>query len=171
MRRCYDVSCPAFPDYGGRGVTVQDDWHDFRRFFADVPPRPTAGHTFGRVDNSGGYSRRNTRWETRTQNNNNRRNNVLITAQNKTMTAAEWGRNTGLSRGLVLERVKIGWSPEKAATTPAGRPGQKPRTKYRRNGELLSLWDWSKKLNVKYGTMKWRAKHGKLAGFTPVTVN
>ncbi|AMR57734.1 hypothetical protein vB_PsyM_KIL4_0001 [Pseudomonas phage vB_PsyM_KIL4] len=32
MSRCYNPKCLAYPDYGGRGVSVCTDWHDFQKF-------------------------------------------------------------------------------------------------------------------------------------------
>ena len=32
LQRCYDESCKSYPNYGGSGVTVSKDWHDFQNF-------------------------------------------------------------------------------------------------------------------------------------------
>lgn len=40
LHRCYDPSWPDYPAYGGRGVFVEERWHDFNNFLADAPRLP-----------------------------------------------------------------------------------------------------------------------------------
>lgn len=41
MSRCYDMNNSDFPHWGGNGVTVHEDWHDFTQFADDVPDKIT----------------------------------------------------------------------------------------------------------------------------------
>jgi hypothetical protein len=86
IARCENPADPAWPDYGGRGITVCPAWHDPARFIADVeaeigprPPGRTPGGrpcwTLDRVDNDGGYRPGNIRWATYAGQNRNRRSN------------------------------------------------------------------------------------------------
>jgi hypothetical protein len=37
MQRCYDPSCISYADYGAKGVYVDERWHCFEHFLADLP--------------------------------------------------------------------------------------------------------------------------------------
>lgn len=72
--RCSNVNSPAWPNYGGRGITVCDEWRNsFEAFLAYVGRKPTAQHSIGRIDNDKGYAPGNVEWQTREQQANNQR--------------------------------------------------------------------------------------------------
>lgn len=77
LRRCEDPKDPAYANYGGRGITVSEAWHDIRQFFADMEPSWHKGLELDRIDNEGPYSKENCRWVTHMDNNRNKRTNVL----------------------------------------------------------------------------------------------
>jgi len=72
--RCLNPNHRAYPDYGGRGVIVHEDWaEDFVAFLRHVGPRPSPKHSLDRLDNDRGYEPGNVAWRTKVQQNNNRR--------------------------------------------------------------------------------------------------
>jgi hypothetical protein len=80
MARCYNEKHPGFRNYGGRGITVCDAWHDPRVFAAwveqNLGSRPD-GSTMDRIDNDRGYEPGNMRWATRSMQGRNRRSGVV----------------------------------------------------------------------------------------------
>lgn len=72
-RRCYDSSYHASHRYGGRGITVCDEWrNDFWAFASWADATYIEGMTIDRTDNDGNYCPDNCRWVTREDNTRNR---------------------------------------------------------------------------------------------------
>lgn len=107
IRRCYGVTGKDYPAYGGRGIFVCSEWRfSFSAFLEDMGERPQ-GTSLDRIDNDGPYSPDNCRWATPAQQCANKRNNVLVTRNGKTQTAAQWERELGFSRGTIRQRIRV----------------------------------------------------------------
>jgi hypothetical protein len=68
--RCFNPNSADFPDYGGRGITMSQEWRDsFPKFYEHIGPKPSDGKRYSvdRVDNTKGYVPDNVRWATDAQ--------------------------------------------------------------------------------------------------------
>lgn len=119
IQRCTDPNGTDREYYGGRGITVCDRWRKFSNFIADMGRRPFPEAQIDRVNNDGPYTPENCRWTTRLENANNKRNNRRIEWREETRTLAEWARHLGIRASTLWDRLdKLGWSVERAFTTP-----------------------------------------------------
>lgn len=113
-KRCLNPNCINYNDYGGRGITVDERWLDFRNFLEDMGEKPK-GYSLDRIDNDRGYSKENCRWADLATQSNNRRNNRRYEYSGKTLTIAQWAKEYNLSHKLVHQRIfRDGMSIEEA---------------------------------------------------------
>lgn len=120
MLRCYNPNSSHYDRYGGRGISVCEEWHDFWMFVKwsdSVGGKPEKGE-IDRIDNDGNYCPENCRWATRTQQNSNKSNNVVIEYNGKAQTLMEWSKETGITWQALNHRYHRGWSVERMLTTP-----------------------------------------------------
>lgn len=117
QQRCKSATHASFPNYGGRGITVDPRWDDILIFIADMGERPE-GCTLDRIDNDANYGPDNCRWATAVEQQNNQRGNVLITHEGITRTAEQWNQALGFPSGIIHNRLRHGWSVEDALSRP-----------------------------------------------------
>ncbi len=110
----------AYKHYGGRGITMCDDWfNSFESFLRDMGERP-ADRSIDRIDNNQGYYKDNCRWATLKEQANNKRSNVLYEYDGKKLNLTQWANLLNISRESLSSRFKYGWSIEKILGTPIG---------------------------------------------------
>ena len=72
--RCINPRNRKYPDYGGRGITMCQEWSSsFKAFFDHMGVRPSNLHSLDRINTDGAYEPGNCRWATWVEQNNNRR--------------------------------------------------------------------------------------------------
>ena len=75
--RCLNPNATGFKNWGGRGITIFDEWkNDFKAFYNYVSQLPhfgEAGRSLDRINNDGNYEPGNLRWATKYEQNHNRR--------------------------------------------------------------------------------------------------
>ena len=77
--RCFNPKSLKYKDYGGRGITVCEEWrNDFIKYYEYVSKLPhfnEKGYSIDRINDNGNYEPGNVRWATaKEQANNTRRN-------------------------------------------------------------------------------------------------
>jgi len=118
-KRCFNKNCKAYPDYGGRGITISPEWSDFLVFYKDMGPKPSETHTIERIDNDGNYCKENCRWVTQAEQMANTRKTHFITYNGETRHLSAWARKIGLSEDCLERRLnKLKWTVDKSLTTP-----------------------------------------------------
>ena len=121
--RCYYEKHKNFHCYGGRGITVCDEWRKYEAFSAWAKANGYRDDlTIDRIDASKGYSPDNCRWATYTEQNNHLSRNRYITIDGETKTLAEWARYYNMPYQTVCSRIyALRWNIVKALTTPVNR--------------------------------------------------
>ena len=71
--RCLNPRAQDWEYYGGRGITIDHKWFDFKGFLADMGRRPTLAHTLERRNVDDDYHKGNCEWATREDQARNRR--------------------------------------------------------------------------------------------------
>ena len=108
VARCYNKNHAHYPDYGGRGIAVCDEWLSIEGFVASAPKGRLANLTLDRIDNDGDYTPQNCHWASRIIQGNNKRNNVLIDHNGEIKTAAQLARDLDLPRATIYGRIRRG---------------------------------------------------------------
>ena len=147
MSRCYNPNVPHYFRYGGRGISVCDEWrnnyYSFREWayesgYDENAPRGKC--TIDRIDDDGNYCPENCRWvDMKVQNNNQHpaytfmprpsnskhKRKLLWTIDGETKSAIEWCEEYGVTMQFATYRVKKkGMTPKEALTTPKANQGR-----------------------------------------------
>lgn len=119
-KRCTNGKCRQYRYYGGRGISICDDWmRSFQSFYKwAITHGYERGLQIERKDNNGNYSPDNCEWTTRFVQMNNTRKNRFIQYQGRVFTIAQLARHIGLSYGTVWNRVKRNWKIEYVVSRP-----------------------------------------------------
>lgn len=116
-QRCLNTENPHFADYGGRGITVCEEWKDdFQAFYQWATANGYKdGLTIERKNNDGDYCPQNCVWTTIDKQQRNKRNVRLITYNGETKTLTEWARELNIDYSTLHKRINYShWSVEKA---------------------------------------------------------
>ena len=106
-QRCNDTSYSSYRIYGGKGVTVCDEWSDFQTFYDWAMANGYREDlTIDRIDCGGNYCPENCRWATMKEQQNNRSNNIRFSVGGIEKTISEWSDASGIPRATLDWRVK-----------------------------------------------------------------
>ena len=127
MDRCYCSKVESYPQYGGAGITVCEEWHNIKNFQKWVERSGYAvGLTLDRIDGTKGYSPENCRWATPKEQSNNRRNTFFCEYKGERRALTDWASLLGMNKDTLYDRIhKRGWSVERAFETPVKHYGER----------------------------------------------
>ena len=123
-QRCYNPKCRAYKDYGGRGITVCDEWRNSSKTFYEWAF--SHGYrddlTIDRINVDKGYSPDNCRWATRKEQAANKRafksNSHIVIYKGEKDTLINWCKKLNLNYRTVLDRLNARqWTVEQAFET------------------------------------------------------
>lgn len=164
IERCFKPTNESYKNYGGRGITICDEWrHDFQAFYDHVSKLEhygENGYSIDRINNlTGNYEPGNLRFATATEQSRNRRTNHMITYEGETKCLSDWTDSTGIHKPTIYRRIKQqGWSMDRALNeTP------KPNKRgilITYNGKTQGLSSWARELNIDRQTLVRRLKSG-----------
>ena len=164
-QRCYDTKAISFPNYGGRGISICDEWRNDFMFFYDwaMANGYKENLSIDRIDFNGNYEPSNCRWATKNEQAQNKRNNIVLELNGERHTISEWSRITGIKSGALQGRKYAGWSDEKTLTTPVKNfdfhkmsNGKSPVILVNKDGivsEYDSIRDAAKSNNLSYASV------------------
>ena len=114
-RRC---KSKAAKNYGGRGITVCAEWAGCFETFRDwaLANGYREDLTIERKDPNGDYCPENCTWATMVEQQNNKRDNHMISFRGKTQTLQQWANETGIKAATIRYRLRKGWSVDIALT-------------------------------------------------------
>ena len=119
--RCYNPKHCKYPIYGGRGITVCDEWRNSFQAFLDwaIANGYQEGLSIDRIDVNGNYEPSNCRFATREEQARNKRNNRYLTYNGETRTIPDWADVVQIPYMVLYSRIQYhGWSAERALHTP-----------------------------------------------------
>jgi hypothetical protein len=96
-QRCTNPNFKYFKDWGGRGITLCEEWFSFEKFYVDMGKQPNKRMGIDRIDNNKGYSKENCRWATQKTQNNNKRNNLYIEYKGIIKSLSLWSDELNLN--------------------------------------------------------------------------
>lgn len=157
INRCYNKNHTYYYNYGGRGITICDEWKNDYQNFCNWANNSgyKKGLSLDRIDNNKGYFPENCRWATRKQQGRNQRTNRNITINGETKLMCEWAEISGVSSKEICKRIKRGWKNEDLL-----KPTKNSNRYIEYNGENHTIAEWSKIFNIPYTTISQRIKKG-----------
>lgn len=113
IARCENTNASNYENYGGRGIRVCEEWHNFEAFkewalnagYDKDAPRGVC--TIDRIDNDGNYEPANCRWTNAKEQARNRRTTKYIEIEGVSKPLAAWAEEYGIPYQIINNRYYV----------------------------------------------------------------
>lgn len=148
-QRCLNMNDKGYKNYGGRGITVCDEWkNDFISFYQwSVNNGYQEGLTIDRINNNGNYEPSNCRWTDNFTQQSNTRKNVYLTIDGETKILSEWQRISKISPYAFYKRYNEGIR-GKELLKPTRKSYKGKIIQKDLNGNVVKIWDSLKEIEI-----------------------
>ena len=157
-QRCNNPNHVAYSNYGGRGISVCEEWSNdytkFREFMLAHgydPGAPFGECTIDRIDNDGNYCPENCRVISAQEQQNGKSNVFSFILDGKRTTISGAARMRGKTRSCLQYRLSHGWNLEEAIEEPV-----REAVKLEANGECHTIKEWTNILGVSDNVLRGR---------------
>lgn len=150
-QRCLDKNQSHYKYYGGKGITMCEEWmNDYSKFYEwSISNGASKQLTIDRIDVNGNYEPLNCRWVNAVVQANNKTSNRIIEYKNREMTLAQWSKEVGINEATIRRRIdKYGFTIGEALGFEFHQPKKYDRSNRRKkigqyslDGEFIKLWD------------------------------
>jgi hypothetical protein len=112
LDRCYNEKSMAYKNYGGRGISVCEEWRNNYAAFCEWAIRNgyKKGLQIDRIDNDGNYEPSNCRWANSLTQCKNRRGNIIVSLNGENLILKDACKKLGIENKykIVHQRMKRG---------------------------------------------------------------
>lgn len=115
-QRCYNPKKKEYKNYGGRGITICEEWlNDFINFYNwAICNDYNDDLTIDRIDVNKNYCPENCRWITKTLQNKNTRYTDKIKEGNEVLSLNDWVKKHKISKSTIYHYMQKGMTKEQA---------------------------------------------------------
>lgn len=132
VSRCENESYSNYHNYGGRGISLSEDFRNPATFFEYISSLPefedreARSLQLDRIDNNRGYEKGNLRWVTAKENNSNKRttHEVIDSYTGMRVLASDVAKAEGLYNRYYRLRVRSNMLPDEALNTALNSPNR-----------------------------------------------
>lgn len=115
--RCTNPNNPMYYRYGGRGITVCEEWkNNFKNFLSDMGNKPSSKHSIDRINNDGDYNKNNCRWATTKEQANNTSRSTKEEIDGLILSRTDTIKHIGIGHATFYYYLKKGYNPQEIKT-------------------------------------------------------
>lgn len=154
-QRCYNSNADSYDDYGGRGITICDEWLDDYTAFEDwaLDNGYDDELSIDRINVNGNYEPTNCRWADQHTQSTNKRNTVYIDYMGEPTLLCDIATDTGISYAALYNRYFKQGLRDEDLTAPITHGNNRPRLYVTDGIDILSIRDMASKYNTTYSAI------------------